>query len=74
MAGVLSAAYPLYRLDDMVLDPQTLDRLRRIVGEHRNRARLAAHKLKMPQLAMPPSRRAVLNAPANLTTWATSTP
>lgn len=46
LAGVLSAAYPLYRLDDMVLDPQTLDRLRRIVEEHRNRARLAAHKLK----------------------------
>ncbi len=46
LAGVLSAAYPLYRLDDMVLDPQTLHRLRRIVGEHRNRARLAAHKLK----------------------------
>lgn len=46
LAGVLSAAYPLCRLDDMVLDTQTLDRLRRIVDEHRNRARLAAHKLK----------------------------
>lgn len=46
LAGILSAAYPLYRLDDMVLDRQTLDRLRRIVDEHRNRARLAAHKLK----------------------------
>ena len=46
LAAVLSATYPLNRLDDMVLDPQTLERLHRIVDEHRNRARLAAHKLK----------------------------
>lgn len=46
LAGLISAAYPLSRLDDMVLDDGALERLRRIVDEHRHRARLAAHGLK----------------------------
>lgn len=46
LAGLVSAAYPSTRLEDMVLDQGALERLRRIVDEHRHRARLAAHGLK----------------------------
>lgn len=46
LAGLVSAAYPATRLTDMVLDASALERLRRIVDEHRHRARLAAHGLK----------------------------
>jgi SpoVK/Ycf46/Vps4 family AAA+-type ATPase len=46
LAGLVSAGYPLTRLNQMVLDDDTMNRLRKIVDEHRNRAKLATHGLK----------------------------
>ncbi len=56
LAGMVSASYPLTRLNNMVLDDDTLHRLKRIVEEHRNRSKLAAHGLK-------PRRRFLLVGP-----------
>lgn len=67
LAGLLSASYPLKRLDNMVLDDATLGRLRRIVDEHRNRAKLAAHGLKPRRkflLVGPPGTGKTLTASA----------
>jgi SpoVK/Ycf46/Vps4 family AAA+-type ATPase len=46
LAGIVSADYPLRRLDDLVLDSAVATKLRRIVDEYRNRAKLEDHGLK----------------------------
>ncbi len=67
LAGLVSAAYAQIRLEDMVLDGRTSDRLRRIVDEHRNRAKLAAHGLRPRRkflLAGPPGTGKSMTAAA----------
>ena len=67
LAGLVSASYPLTRLENMVLDDATLSRLRRIVEEHRNRSKLAAHGLRPRRkflLVGPPGTGKTLTASA----------
>lgn len=67
LAGLVAASYPMTRLDSMVLDDDTLHRLRKIVEEHRNRAKLAAHGLKPRRkflLVGPPGTGKTLTASA----------
>lgn len=67
LAGLVAASYPLTRLDDLVLDDETLRRLRRIVNEHRNRSKLATHGLKPRRkflLVGPPGTGKTLTASA----------
>ena len=67
LVGLVSAAYPMGRLDDMVLDTSTLTKLHRIVEEHRHRVRLAAHGLKPRRkflLAGPPGTGKTMTAAA----------
>jgi len=67
LAGLISASYPLTRFDNMVLDKGTLGKLRRIVEEHRNRAKLAEHGLKPRRkflLVGPPGTGKTLTASA----------
>ena len=67
LAGLIAASYPINHLDDMVLDDATLSRLRRIVMEHRNRAKLATHGLKPRRkflLVGPPGTGKTLTASA----------
>lgn len=45
LAGLVAAHYPLTRLNDMVLDEDALEKLRRVVEEQRHRERLARHGL-----------------------------
>jgi SpoVK/Ycf46/Vps4 family AAA+-type ATPase len=46
LAGLVSANYPAVRLDSMILEKETLAKLKRVVDEHRNRSKLAEHGLK----------------------------
>lgn len=67
LAGLVSASYPLTRLENMVLDDTTLSRLRRVVEEHRNRNKLAAHGLRPRRkflLVGPPGTGKTLTASA----------
>lgn len=45
LAGIVSADYPMTRLDDLVLERPLATKLRRIVEEQRNRGKLAEHGL-----------------------------
>ncbi|RXD04895.1 ATP-binding protein [Sphingomonas sp. UV9] len=56
LAGLVSAHYPLTRLENMVLEDDVLQRLLRIVEEQRHRAKLAQHGLK-------PRRKFLLTGP-----------
>ncbi len=56
LAGLVSASYPLTRLDNMVLEDEVVERLRRIVEEQRHRAKLAEHGLR-------PRRKFLLTGP-----------
>lgn len=56
LAGLISAAYPTTRLENMVLDEVVHGKLRSIVDEHRHRSKLAAHGLK-------PRRKFLLTGP-----------
>lgn len=56
LAGLVSAHYPTTRLENMVLDEDVLQKLRRIVEEQRHRAKLAVHGLK-------PRRKFLLTGP-----------
>jgi len=67
LAGLVSASYPMKRLDNMVLDDGTLGRLRKIVEEHRYRAKLESHGLKPRRkflLVGPPGTGKTLTASA----------
>lgn len=67
LAGLVSASYPVKRLENMVLDDVTLARLRKIVDEHRNREKLASHGLKPRRkflLVGPPGTGKTLTASA----------
>ncbi|GLI94685.1 AAA family ATPase [Methylocystis echinoides] len=67
LAGLVLASFPLTRLNNMVLNDDTLRRLRRIVDEHRNRSKLAAHGLKPRRkflLVGPPGTGKTLTASA----------
>lgn len=46
LAGIISARFPLTRLDDMVLSSNVASQLRRIVDEQRNRQKLLEHGLR----------------------------
>jgi len=56
LAGLISASYPMTRLENMVLEGTVLEKLLRIVDEHRHRSKLAAHGLK-------PRRKFLLTGP-----------
>lgn len=56
LAGLVSASYPMTRLENMVLDDGVLQKLLRVVEEHRHRAKLAEHGLK-------PRRKFLLTGP-----------
>lgn len=45
LAGILSVSYPDVRLADMILSPETESRLRRVLLEHRQQAKLRDHGL-----------------------------
>ena len=45
LAGILAASYPKTRLSDMVLAPDTKDRLCRLVSEYRQQHKLRSHGL-----------------------------
>lgn len=67
LAGLVSASYPMARLGSLVLNGGTAAKLRRIVEEHRNRAKLAAHNLKPRRkflLVGPPGTGKTLTASA----------
>lgn len=56
LAGLVSVGYPMIRLENMVLDDAVLQKLLRIVEEHRHRSKLAEHGLK-------PRRKFLLTGP-----------
>lgn len=56
LAGLVSASYPMSRLENMVLEEGVLERLRRIIEEQRHRSKLAQHGLK-------PRRKFLLTGP-----------
>lgn len=56
LAGLVSASYPITRLDNMVLDEAVLEKLCSIIDEQRHREKLAKHGLK-------PRRKFLLTGP-----------
>ena len=67
LAGLVSVHYPTTRFENMVLDKATLKKLGRIVDEHRNREKLAAHGLSTRRkflLVGPPGTGKTLTASA----------
>lgn len=56
LAGLVSASYPLTRLENMVLDEGVVDKLLSIIDEQRHREKLAKHGLK-------PRRKFLLTGP-----------
>ena len=67
LAGLVSVHYPTTRFENMVLDQSTLSKLERIVDEHRNRSKLAAHNLRPRRkflLVGPPGTGKTLTASA----------
>lgn len=46
LAGLLSAAYPQTRLDDLIADSDLRTKLRKVIHEQRQEAKLAAHGLR----------------------------
>lgn len=67
LAGLLDASYPKSRLAEMVLDQSTDERLRRIVKEQRNFAKIQAHGLSPRRkllLVGPPGTGKTLTASA----------